>query len=462
METIFDQFMALAKQGERDSSGVGGVGGEIVQAVPLPSPRCEVAVREAAPGTDDLAFIDQLQKMHSHMVGFMPRKQLEKYVEDGHVLIAEGAEPRPAGSGAGVDDPSGNEDRAQNPLPDGRGSVGYIIARDQYMKRDDVGIVYQLNVAPLKQRHLIGATLVKAVFERAAYGCKLFCCWCAQDIQANWFWESIGFVPIAFRTGSRAKQRIHIFWQKRIREGDEVTEYWYPHQTSGGAVAEDRIVLPIPPGTHWRDAKPLVLPGVPGVVCDGGEGGDGGEGVKQIQEELPAKLPGGASVKARPQGTVVESKESKAKRVAMVASQSKHLRGTPPGKAAVFSGGGVKYVDRPDYVPELDAPEELKAMERAEEEAKQKEKAKRAAKRPRAKSDPKLVKAARELRDRYLDEVNSGRMLPSQTEARYDVSRQLAPGAPGAPGSAASGECGDAARSVRVSQVSEDRLLDAA
>jgi hypothetical protein len=61
-----------------------------VQAVPLPSPRCEVAVREAAPGTDDLAFIDGLQKMHSHMVGFMPRKQLEKYVADGHVLIAEG------------------------------------------------------------------------------------------------------------------------------------------------------------------------------------------------------------------------------------------------------------------------------------------------------------------------------------------------------------------------------------
>jgi hypothetical protein len=65
-----------------------------------------------------------------------------------------------------------------------------------------VGIIYQLNVLPMKQRHLVGAALVKAMFDRAAYGCKLFCCWCAQDIQANYFWESIGFVPIAFRTGS--------------------------------------------------------------------------------------------------------------------------------------------------------------------------------------------------------------------------------------------------------------------
>ena len=44
---------------------------------------------------------------------------------------------------------------------------------DQYFKRDDVGIIYQMNVAPAKQRGLIGATLLQAVFDRAAYGCRL-------------------------------------------------------------------------------------------------------------------------------------------------------------------------------------------------------------------------------------------------------------------------------------------------
>lgn len=218
-----------------------------------PVPRCSVSVRPAT--MQDAPFLDQLQKMHGHMVGFFPRKQMHAYLEDGHVLIAE--------------DHAGT-------------TIGYVIARDQYMKRDDVGIVYQLNVLPLKQRHLVGATLIKAAFDRAAYGCRLFSCWCAQDIQANWFWESIGFIPLAFRTGSRAKQRTHIFWQRRIRDNDDSTPYWFPAKTEAGAVGEDRIVLPIPPGTHWRDPMPTILPGLPAP-----------------SPELSKTLPGGALVKPR-------------------------------------------------------------------------------------------------------------------------------------------------------------------
>ena len=114
-----------------------------------------------------------------------------------------------------------------------------------------MGIIYQMNVLPVKQRGLIGATLLKAMFDRAAYGCKLFCCWCAQDIEANYFWESLGFVPLAFRAGSREKQRVHIFWQRRIRGGDTTTPYWFPSQTTSGSIREDRLVFPIPPDTHW-------------------------------------------------------------------------------------------------------------------------------------------------------------------------------------------------------------------
>ena len=46
-------------------------------------------------------------------------------------------------------------------------------------------------------------------------------------------------------------------------------------------------------------------------------------------------------------------------------------------------------------------------------------------KRPKQRNDPKHIAAARELRDRYLDEVNSGRLLPAGA-GKYDVSRQLA------------------------------------
>jgi hypothetical protein len=199
----------------------------------IPIPRCPVSVRTAT--MHDLPFIDRLQKMHAHMVGWMPAKQIEGKIAAGQVLAAQ--------DGSGI-------------------PVGYVIAHDQYMKRDDVGVIYQLNVLPMRQRNLIGATLVKAAFERAAYGCHLFGLWCAQDIQANFFWESIGFLPLAFRTGSRSMQRTHIFWQRRIRENDTTTPYWFPSQTTSGAVREDRLVLPIPPNTHWRDVMPVVLPGM--------------------------------------------------------------------------------------------------------------------------------------------------------------------------------------------------------
>ena len=189
--------------------------------------------------------------------------QLESKIEAGNVLVADG----------------------QARLP-----IGYCMAKDRYFKRDDVGIIYQMNVVPGKHRSLVGASMVREVFNRAAYGCRLFCCWCAQDLDANYFWEAMGFVPLAFRPGRRRMKdeggrmkkeengdsarfilhpssfilvfRMHIFWQRRIREGDETTPYWFPAKTDAGAMREDRIVLPIPPGVRWCDEMPVVLPDV--------------------------------------------------------------------------------------------------------------------------------------------------------------------------------------------------------
>jgi hypothetical protein len=364
--------------------------------IPIPREAIEVRVATAT----DIPFIDSLQKMHSHMVGWMPTKQLEGKIGAGHVLIAEEEiEPRSHGdteARSNCDSPS---------LPprlcgESASAVGYVISQDQYMKRDDVGIVYQLNVLPMKQRNLIGAMLIKSVFERAAYGCRLFCCWCAQDIRANFFWESIGFIPLAFRTGSRDKQRTHIFWQRRIREGDTSTPYWFPAQTGSGSIREDRLVLPIPPGTHWRDVMPVLLPtaGVlPGVTAE------------SARDEVKM-LPGGEPVRPRPE----QPKFSAAQKAAIQRSQSKHLRGVPLGKKAVITASGIKYVERTDYVAETDAPEELAAVI----------KPKRAVK-PRVKHDPEQIAAARELRDRYLEQFNRGLVLPGGAAGKYEVARML-------------------------------------
>jgi hypothetical protein len=62
-------------------------------------------------------------------------------------------------------------------------------------------------------------------------------------------------------TRGEKKSRVHIFWQKRIRAGDTETPWWFPSQTTGGSIREDRLVLPIPPGVRWWDEMPVrVLP----------------------------------------------------------------------------------------------------------------------------------------------------------------------------------------------------------
>ena len=286
----------------------------------------------------DVPFMDSLQKLHTKQVGWMPTKQFEGKIKLGHVLVAEA---------------------------DGA-AVGYCLGNDQYFKRDDVGIIYQMNVLPGRQRGLVGATLLKAQFERSAYGCKLYCCWCAQDIAANRFWEAMGFVALAFRTGSRTRgakgsPRVHIFWQKRIRRGDESTPWWFPCKTAGGSIREDRIVLPIPFGTHWSAAVPTVLPG----------------------DDAPAKaLPAPRRATARKPKFVDQRRAERC--------------------------NGMSFnVPRPEDLAAETLPVKAEAKPV----------------RAKAKSDPQLVAFARELRDRWMERANETPLLGA---ARYDVSRQIA------------------------------------
>jgi hypothetical protein len=168
----------------------------------------------------------------------------------------------------------------------------------------------------------------------------------------------MGFVPLAFRAGSEKKARVHIFWQKRIRQGDTTTPYWFPAKTNGGSIREDRIVLPIPPGTHWNDAKPMILPG-------------------DTTPALPAPV-------------------KRAKKEAV-------------DKPAPVKRNGLMF----------DIPKQGEPLPEAKKPPREKA--------PKRKADPKLVSAARELRDRWLEQVNAG--APLLPNAKYDVARAL-PGQP--------------------------------
>ncbi|MGI9013412.1 MAG: hypothetical protein ACR2GY_04090 [Phycisphaerales bacterium] len=221
------------------------------EALPI-EPKRSINIRLASMRDDyDMKNIDALHKANIDGLGYWQRGRFEGAIEQQRVLIAETIPPCC---------PDGK------PVDGIRGSMlGFLIYTDKYSKREDVGCIYAVCVHEIRQRGLIGAALVQNAFERMPYSVKLCCCWCAQDLDAGYFWESLGFVPLAYRTGSEKRERIHIFWQKRIREGDVDTPWWYPSLTSGGAIGEGRLVLPMLPGMDWRDPKPMVLPEVPGV-----------------------------------------------------------------------------------------------------------------------------------------------------------------------------------------------------
>src|SRR5687768_6055354 len=223
----------------------------------IPVPKVDVSIREAT--LADLKFIDDLQKLHRDGLGFMATSWIEAKIAKNEIIIAEDVTSHLSlDTRSELPDREGPSSDKHQVTNDKR--LGYCMGVDRYFKRDDVGIIHQMNVVPGRQRSFVGAALLKAMFERSAYGCRLYCCWCAQDIEANRFWEAMGFVPLAYRAGSRAKGRVHLFWQKRIREGDRETPWWFPSETNAGAMAEGRIVLPIPPGKHWSDEMPVILP----------------------------------------------------------------------------------------------------------------------------------------------------------------------------------------------------------
>jgi hypothetical protein len=122
-------------------------------------------------------------------------------------------------------------------------------------------------------------------------------------------------------------------------------------------------VLPIPPGTHWQDARPIVLPGGQLPVAAG---------------QLPVK-----------------------KQV-----KSKRLPATGNPKPATISAGGLRFAVPTEALPQP------------------RPKSKRQSRRAGMKNDPRLVAAARELRDRWLERVAHEPQL-LESRGKYRVCRSL-------------------------------------
>ncbi len=405
----------------------------------------DLRVRPATPG--DFAFIDALQKQESDKVGFMYEQAIRKRIEEGNILIAEAIRVNSEQStvnsgeeGSAVHCSLGTVHSPAPPVP-----VGYCLGVDRYMKRGDVGIIYQMAVVPAYRRMNVAAALLQAQFEESAYGCRLYCCWCKQSLEANRFWEAMGFVPLAFRAAGRStiekiqrktgdtKGAVHVFWQKPVRAADVEAAragtfrgWWYPYETQGGAMMESRVILPLPPEVQWDEATPVVLPGAEQREAE----------QKLLEQKVEA----------------VSLREKAAKKAAR---RGKHAK-TPPGSRSdakqkqasrtvvgygFGAGSGFGAPAEPPEPPDAPGAEKpgesveaaaLAGREQALAEIRaEKDAAKRALKAAQRKSDPVVVAFARELRDRWQEHVAPGSalagVLAGKCRGKYDVGR-LPPG----------------------------------
>src|SRR3954447_17028332 len=113
----------------------------VAQSVPVP--RVAVSVRPAT--LDDIPFMDELQQKYPKQLGRFATSWFEGYIKTGGVLIAE-----EEGASGGVGDKA-TQDLAMSPprllarTPPPR-RLGYVISRDRYQKRDELGIIYHLCV----------------------------------------------------------------------------------------------------------------------------------------------------------------------------------------------------------------------------------------------------------------------------------------------------------------------------
>jgi hypothetical protein len=156
--------------------------------------------------------------------------------------------------------------------------------------------------------------------------------------------------------------RIHLFWQKRIRTGDATTPWWYPSQTGGGELREDRLVFPIPPGVHWRDVLPVVLTDADGQIAE------------QPQAAEPPK-----------------------RRRAKVAK-------APPILRAPHMKGGLWFAEEGIVVEPLAEPEKKP--------------------KPKATIDPRLTAMARELRDRWSERAELILPGPAAHDVRRMIAQE--------------------------------------
>lgn len=133
-------------------------------------------------------FIDDLAHKNSEALSFIPRPRLEQYADRGQILLAR-----------------------ENDEP-----AGFLVFGRGWPETR----IYQACTQYDARRRQLGLDLVERLAERATADSALCVrLWCADDLDANAFWASAGFVPVRKRAGGRRRGRVHTLWVRDLGTG---------------------------------------------------------------------------------------------------------------------------------------------------------------------------------------------------------------------------------------------------
>jgi hypothetical protein len=208
---------------------------------------------------------------------------------------------------------------------------------------------------------------------------------------------------------------MHILWQRRVN-ADDAHPYWYPHQTRGGSIREERLIFPLTPGESWESAKPIVLPEdcrKPAALV----------AAEQKQLEMAKAEKREKAKQRRAEREAVKQAAEPVYRTVVIAGKLKKIRLQKPQQAQTSLA-----VAEPATAGKVEKVE-LKKV-----------------KKPVLKHEKNAIAFCRELRDRWQQRVTQEPWMV-QGRGKYDVSRQLSD---------------QGARALPMPEVAETRLLEAA
>jgi hypothetical protein len=159
---------------------------------------------------NDLRFVLQQQRAESNALGFVPRPRLEREIARGRILVARAATQR----------------------------LGYTFIGST---RSGVLPIYQCVTEAGVRRRTVGEMFAATVVKLAEAGnCRAVQCHCRDDLDANAFWQAVGFTLHAQQPGGDGRRRLLNTYRITLDYNDYVD---YDRSDGNTAVPNERCPM---------------------------------------------------------------------------------------------------------------------------------------------------------------------------------------------------------------------------